>query len=436
MPTLAKRNPLPNGADDAVGFYEEAHQYTVKTSGFDLPVEKSVTERLKAYFGDFDPSRTATNGVAKWAKDETHWNHHLVRYLQLRGKLSNADVAKEMVAYWKALGEEASDAGTAMHSVLEDFVNGRMDEEDEDAVVDKRPGKPPWAVVMFLDFLDRYHPELELAPWRSELRVFMRHPQHAVPLIAGSIDLVMVDKHGHFHIVDFKRIKPSKGLLGKASSAQRRFKARNATGPFSEHEASEYNKYSAQLLTYKHILETEFDMKVASCVLLQMHPDMPNLKPHWVEAAELDEAVEAFIDGLVEKKSAEFEDDQEVTRRRIRERTAAKEDEGEDEDEQARTKRSRVHGCDRVAELLLERGDIKYVVTYEGGQFYVVWLGAGHVDRRVVLHLSQERAVDLQKRVHGSDGSDVDLLALTSKDFVQFAKFLGLVAKHGPQGDQ
>lgn len=432
MPTLAKRNPLPNGADEAIGFNAAAHKYTVKTSGFDLPVDKSVTESLKEFFEDFDPDRTAINGVAKWAKDETHWNHHLVRYLQLRAKLCNEDIAKEMVAYWSAVGDEASAAGTAMHEMLEDYVNGRMDEDDP---VDKTPGKPQWPIVMFLDFLDRYYPELELKPWRSELRVFLRHPNYAVPVIAGSIDLIMIDKNGNYHIVDFKRIKPSKGLLGRASTSQKVFKKRNATGPFADIEASDYNKYSAQLLTYKYILESEYDMKVASCVLLQMHPDMPNLKPHWVEAAELDEAVEKFMDGLIEKKHYEFQDGQEAARKRMRERTDAKEEEESDGEEKERLKRYRVHGCNRVAELLLERGNIKYVVTYEGDQFYVVWVGTGHIDRRMVLHLSQERAADLQKRIHGSDGAGVDLQTLESAEFVQFAKILALVVKHGPQDD-
>ena len=434
MPTLEKRNPLPNGADKDIKFNKDAHKYTVKTSGFDLPVEMSVTELLKEHFEDFDPWRKAANGVEKWAKDETHWNHHLVRYLQLRAKLSNEDVAKEMAAYWSAIGQEASDAGTAMHEILEDFVNGRMEEEEEDAAIaaTKRPGKPAWPVVMFLDFLDRYYPELELKPWRSELRIFMRHPDHAVPLVAGSVDLVMVDKHGNYHIVDFKRIKPSKGLLGKASASQKSFKKRNATGRFSDFEASEYNKYSAQLLIYKYILESEFDMKVASCVLLQMHPEMPDLKPHWVEAAELDEAVEKFMDDLIEKKHYEFQDGQEAARKRIRKRAEVQEEKG-DEEENGRLKKYRVHGCNRIAELLLERSDIKYVVTYEGDEFYVVWVGTGHVDRRMVLHLSQERAADLQKRVHGAGGSDVDLQTLTSEEFVQFAKILALVVEHGPQ---
>lgn len=433
MPTLAKRNPLPDGADEDVKFFPDTHRYTVRTSGFDLPVESSVTGFLKEYFDDFDPDRTAANGVTKWAKDETHWNHHLVRYLQLRAKLSNEDVAKELAAYWSEIGKEASDAGTAMHEMLEDFVNGRMEEAAEIAA-NKRPGKPAWPIVMFLDFLDRYYPELELKPWRSELRVFMRHPVYGVPVIAGSIDLVMIDKNGKYHIVDFKRIKPSKGLLGKASASQKVFKKRNATGRFSDVEASEYNKYSAQLLTYKYILESEYGMQVASCVLLQMHPDMPNLKPHWVEAAELDEAVEKFMGDLIEKKHYEFQDGQEAARKRIRERADAKEEES-DEDEKERLKRYRVNGCDRVAELLLERGDIKYVVTYEGDQFYVVWVGTGHVDRRMVLHLSQERADDLQKRVRCSDGADVDLQTLTSAEFVQFVKILALVVEHGPQDD-
>lgn len=439
MPTLAKRNPLPEGADEKIKFFEADHTYTVKTSGFDLPVEKSVTETLKEYFDDFNPERTATNGVAKWAKDETHWNHNLVRYLQLRAKMTESDIAKEMVVYWKALGDEASEAGTAMHSVMEDFVNGRM-EDDGDAgdageAVEKRQGMYSWPVVMFLYFLDRYYPELELTPWRSELRVFMRHPDYSVPIVAGSIDLVMVDKHGNYHIVDFKRTKPSKGLLGRVGTAQKVFKPRNASGPFSDYEASEYNKYSAQLLTYKYILEKQFDLKVASCVLLQMHPDMPNLKPHWVEAADLEDAVDSFMDGLIEKKNHEFQDGQESARKRIRERADAKEGQI-DEEEHNRIKRSRVHGCDRVAELLLERGDIKYIVSYEDDQFYVLWLGAGHVDRRMVMHISIERAMDLQKRIHGSDGSDVDLATLKSTEFVQFAKLLAHVVKNGPQDEK
>ena len=166
-------------------------------------------------------------------------------------------------------------------------------------------------------------------------------------------------------------------------------------------------------------------MKVASCVLLQMHPEMPDLKPHWVEAAELDEAVEKFMDDLIEKKHYEFQTD----RRRRESAFASAPRSRRKRATRRRMVASKSTACPAAtAELLLGRSDIKYVVTHEGDEFYVVGR-ADRVDRRMVLHPPQ-RAADLQKRVHGAGGSDVDLQTLTSEEFVQFAKILALVVEH------
>ena len=114
--------------------------------------------------------------------------------------------------------------------------------------------------------------------------------RRAIPVLAGSVDLVLKDKNGRLHIVDFKRTKPSKGLLGKRKT---------------DGKACDYEAYSAQLYAYKAILEG-MGFKVASCVLLEMHEErVPWDAPHFVEAADASDAVAAMLEDLEAKALTE-----------------------------------------------------------------------------------------------------------------------------------
>ena len=212
--------------DADILFEEEAHKYTVR-GRHDF---KSVTTVVGQLFSAFDADKVIQKMMrgAKWA---------LSPYFGM-----TADAIK---AKWKLAGDDAAAEGTRMHADIEHFYKGEPYENES---------------VEFKQFLD-FHRNLDpdFRPYRSEWRVFNEDVG-----IVGTIDMLFQRGDGTVAIYDWKRCKK----IEKSSPWGRALHPAVCRLPDTN-----YWHYALQLNLYQFLLETKYDLKVSSRVLVCMHPD-------------------------------------------------------------------------------------------------------------------------------------------------------------------
>ena len=227
--------------DDHIKFVEKTHKYYVNGS---CEGNISCTGFIHEFFGHFDGKAILTKmrkNPAKWAQS---------KYF---GK-TDEDIMKE----WSDSGKVASDAGTAMHLAIEQFLHGAPEQINHEI-----KNTPEWRY--FLKFWEVCGPDLE--PYRSEWEVFtdsLQHTKERTIKLCGSIDMVFRRKSdGKFVIYDWKRSKE--------------IKAENPFGsglaPLDHLPDTNYWHYTMQLNVYKWILETYYDLEIADLYIVIFHPD-------------------------------------------------------------------------------------------------------------------------------------------------------------------
>ena len=306
MPVLDEIHPHPK--DALLTFEDEGHRYTYVP--LECAIRKSMTGLLKPRFDTFDGGAIVKRRFAGWLADDENKYGPLTQYLMLVRGLEREDAEKEVLKLWSTKGDIAATAGTKMHRELELYWNDQLP-------VPTPSTPPPFGVVAFLGLLDWFNTDMELKAWRTEMLIVLTATDDEgieFPVVAGSIDLVMVDKHGNFWLFDYKRTTPKKGLLGKRKAeASKFFRTEMAKPPFEDHPADDYTKYSCQILGYKYILEHGgYDLPVVACNMVQLHPDL-NGKAHVMQAADLSEEVDAMMKleieiALRERRLAKLED--------------------------------------------------------------------------------------------------------------------------------
>lgn len=304
---LSTKNPHPN--DGRVTFKEEGHKYTHSESGRLVP--KSQTGATGRFFETFDAKAVVDANFATWRANKECKYWPLIHYIELVERKGEDGARKAIIQLWEANGQQASRAGTHMHEQIENYLNGLL-------VLPVLPGcsesaPAPMGVSMVQGFLKWFYPEQKLEPWRVEFSVCVEVPVDVLkgknmevamlPAICGNIDAIFrSQKDGRYWIFDWKRVDPSKGLLGKQAVGdagpghKRRRSPDMATGFFQQWEASNFNKYSAQLHGYRwQLIEGGYfkPEEIAGCFLVQMHDLMP--KAHVVEAADLQDEVDAAM---------------------------------------------------------------------------------------------------------------------------------------------
>jgi ATP-dependent exoDNAse (exonuclease V) beta subunit len=200
-------------------FDEATHTYTVDGTKFE-----SVTTILKHAFPPF-------------IADEV---------IQNVQKSPNSEYFMKSAAEIKAIWKQRADDGTKLHDDIEKFYNN-IEIANESKEFEQ-----------FIQFFRETTPELK--PFRTEWRIFCK--DH---LLAGTIDMLFVDKKGNFHIFDWKRCKK----IDKNS-----FNNRKALWPIQHLPDSNYWKYSLQLNVYKYMLKKSYGIEIKSMALVQMHPDL------------------------------------------------------------------------------------------------------------------------------------------------------------------
>ena len=198
---LSFKNKHPR--DDSISFDEPTHTYTVNGT---YKGWTSCTGFIHKFFPHFD-----ADAIIKKMMSSPKWPSN--KYF---GK-----TAKQIKGEWDANGKAASEAGTAMHLAIEQFLHG--------------------------------HPEWEV--WSEEYK------------LAGSIDMVFYRKSDDSYVIyDWKRSKEIK----MENSWE------NGHAPLEHLPNANYWHYTLQLNTYRWFLETYYGLKISDMYLIILHPDNAN----------------------------------------------------------------------------------------------------------------------------------------------------------------
>lgn len=242
---LSRINKHPR--DDHIKFVESTHKYYVNGS---CEGNISCTGFVHEFFGHFDPKAIIT----KMRKGK---NWATSKYF---GRTD-----EEIMAEWNANGKQASEAGTAMHLAIEQFLHGSPEQ-----IKPEVKETPEWRY--FMKFWEDCGGDLE--PYRSEWEVFTDcidgsdKTERKIKL-CGSIDMVFRRKSdGKFVIYDWKRSKEIK--------AENPFG--NGLYPLDHLPDTNYWHYTLQLNVYKWMLETYYGLEVADLYLVILHPDNPSYR--------------------------------------------------------------------------------------------------------------------------------------------------------------
>lgn len=183
-----------------------------------------------------------------------------------------APLAREAVkAHWAENGEVQSRRGTLMHWHIECHLNGYALE-------------PPHSVEfeMYLHFERAFLQPLGLEPWRTEMNLF-----HCGLRLAGQADLVCRAEDGRLVILDWKRSRDI-----KASG----FRGQRQRPPLAHLPDCNLWTYCLQLNTYRHMLESEYELPVAGMFIVVLHPEQAPRGAHVYEVPRLEAEIAALVE--------------------------------------------------------------------------------------------------------------------------------------------
>lgn len=275
------RETNPHLLDGCVVLIEPGHKYMVRASlqsDWDAEPNLSCTTVVHEFFPSFDSHAVSTRSALR----------QLGRSISHPSRIDQevATLAEGLRRNWEANSKAASDAGTRMHKLIEDFYNS----PDREKEYVSHPDLPE--MQLFAKFHRDHVLRGPMRPWRAELAVSSREW-----CVCGTIDMIYVtqvsaDKSGPVHlkvvIVDWKRSKDLQRVgYGGAMG----------TGPCVDLPASNFGHYSLQLAIYKYILETDYGkgcsyhglpidtLTVTDMFLCVCHPSQPSyqlVRPQYV----------------------------------------------------------------------------------------------------------------------------------------------------------
>jgi hypothetical protein len=223
----------PHSRDKRIKFYTEGHKYEVDFKGdgtFESNDILSASTMTKVFFPEFKSDEVIGTMMEHVNFEKNHKD--------LIGL--TADQIKEK---WKAMGEEARNLGTELHSEIECILN------EEKQLVCSSP-----ELKLFSDFT-KLAAESKCEPYRTECFVFTDDDTR----VAGAIDCLYVDtektlgfnpgNYLYVKIVDWKRIKAVKKWNSQRVCG---------FGPCSRIMCANYFEYSITQHIYKHILENYY----------------------------------------------------------------------------------------------------------------------------------------------------------------------------------
>lgn len=229
---LSIRNRHPR--DDRLHFDEPTHIYTINGSSKGVI---SCTGFIHQFFGHFDADAVINGMIRRGLKPP---------YVGM----TKAQIKK----MWNDNGTAASEAGTAMHLAIEQFLHGHPE-----LIVPAVKASPEWR------YFNNFWNDVctDLVPYRSEWEVWSEEYK-----LAGSIDMVFYRRSDDSYVIyDWKRCK---------AVEPEAFGGKTGLGPTSHLPDSKYWIYTIQLNVYRWFLETYYGLKISDLYLVILHPDNKN----------------------------------------------------------------------------------------------------------------------------------------------------------------
>ena len=235
----------PHERDTHIKFDEGPHIYTIKGDSKYL----SVTTWNHNHFEKFDADR-----IIKKMMKSKNWPNS--KYFNMS--------PDEIKAGWEENRDKAANDGTRMHENIEKFYNNcPVDDESIE-------------YTYFKVFYEKY--KEQFMAYRTEWMIYDEELK-----LAGSIDIIFIDKEGNLHIGDWKRSKEIKKIP---------FGNKCSNNPIISHipDCNIWH-YSLQLNTYKAIIERNYNKKIKNMFLICLHPDNPNKSYIKMEVPDLQEEI-------------------------------------------------------------------------------------------------------------------------------------------------
>lgn len=253
--------------ENYLGIERFQKQYSYKEIEIDTSesesIERVIKRTKKLTFSDWNTSLGFDEKSHVYAKDETGNSEYisvttlierffpfdLKRYIERKAeeeKRTEEDVLDEYLL----MRDEAAEKGTFLHNQIENFL--KKSEFDSDSK----------EFELFLDFYNKEIKARNLVFFDAEKMIFSDKYN-----VAGTIDCLF-KKNGkdEYVMLDWKR---SKKLI--IDGRPRIFGYGYALSELSSLDNSSFNRYSLQQNIYKHIVETEYGIKISSMKLVVLH---------------------------------------------------------------------------------------------------------------------------------------------------------------------
>lgn len=275
---LAAFNPHPR--DSRIVFRAEGHQYLLDG----VQMRRSVSGVVHSCFPQFDSEATIAKYFDSWKADPASKYHQLIRYLALVEKQDDEGQRRAIASLWKAGGDEASEAGTALHAQIESYLNDESDDgSGERQKVDFQ---------QFLAFKEDFGRGRPVRPYRTEWSVYDEEAG-----VAGQIDSLWETEDGSLLMVDWKRCSPA----GKKPSDPLQtlgpdvpsFRGERGLGLCAELPNTKFFHYCVQQNLYKFIVERHYGLRIDRMFLAQFHPLLESY--HSVEVPDMQDIARGLM---------------------------------------------------------------------------------------------------------------------------------------------
>lgn len=249
--------------DSRITFDPIPHKYTIDKNP---DVEyTSVTTWTHTHFKEFNADEIISNMMKR-----ANWKNSVYYGM----------TPKQIKATWDEKRDEAAEAGTLLHYLIECKYN-----DYKHPMLTSEP--IPLDVQYFIKFYND-HTSL-VSPYRTEWTIFHEELQ-----ISGSIDMVFKNiNDGSYSIYDWKRCKDIK----KTSF----FNECATSHQISHLPDSNYWHYCVQLNTYKAILEDKYGMKIRDMYLICLHPNNLNKSYLKIKVVDIQTEIQSLFDERKER---------------------------------------------------------------------------------------------------------------------------------------
>ena len=263
METLKLINNHPR--DNNIQFFEIGHKYKILSDPYSKYT--SVTTFIHSLFPKFDADKVINN-IKKgknWNEENKYWG------------MSDQSIKDQ----WALNGKQSAELGTKMHFDIEQFMNTptneinlptqhhilQLDQHDHE--------EKEWQ--LFTEFVKKFP---SLTPYRTEWLVYDQETK-----LAGSIDMVYLNRDGSVSIYDWKRCKEIK--------YDGDWKDRGLNRAVNHLPNTNFWHYSLQLNVYRRLLMKNYGLEVKELFLVQLHPDNESFELHEVKL--LDKEIDALF---------------------------------------------------------------------------------------------------------------------------------------------